>query len=146
MTATVYSRDPFMGLQETGGTKQPLGRRVFDYGEYLAIPLDARKSKSDIVRRNDWPANLVEPFIVTAKDGRKYLAVRSVNNGKRGIRSVSALRKGRTDSGVKLMYTLVPKAQVRKRLFLVETARKQVPDRFPVHFARSLTSALATAA
>jgi hypothetical protein len=58
-----------MGLQETGGTKASIHKRVFEWGDYLAIPVDARRSKSDIVAQKDWPKNLVDPFVLTAKDG-----------------------------------------------------------------------------
>ena len=145
LTAAVYSRDPFMDLQESGGTKAPIGRRVFDYGQYLAVPLDARRTKGDVVKKEDWPQNLIKPFIITLHDGRKFLCVREVSMGKRGPRRVSELRKGATQSGIKLMYTLVPKAEVKARLGLHDIARRLVPVRFPANFNDAMAVAIATA-
>src|SRR5438105_2225598 len=51
LAATVSDIDPFMRIQETGGEKTSIHRRVFDYGEYLAVPLDARLNKRDVVRK-----------------------------------------------------------------------------------------------
>jgi hypothetical protein len=145
LTASVYSKDPFMALQQTGGTKTSIGRRVFDYGNYLAIPLDARTSKSDIVRKEDWPANLVEPFVFTAHDGRRYLAVHALG-GKKGPQSVKTARgKQKRSTGLRLMYVLVPKAEYHKRFTLVETGLRLAPERFPMHLSERLAQALATA-
>ena len=146
LQAEVYSRDPFMALQETGGTKVSIGRRVFDYKGYLAIPLDARRNKSDIVRKEDWPANLVDPFILTARDGRKYLAVHQIGFGKRGPRSVKTIRgKQRRDTGTRLMYTLVKSEQLRARLGMRRIAHEVVEPRWRANFGDALRNAMATA-
>jgi hypothetical protein len=81
---------------------------VFEWGDYLAIPVDARRSKSDVVAKQDWPQNLVDPFVLVAKDGRKYLAVHSITSGKSGAVNVRNARgKQRRASGARLMYLLV---------------------------------------
>jgi hypothetical protein len=146
LEATVYDKDPFMGLQETGGTKASIHKRVFDYGDYLAIPLDARKTKSDVVAKQDWPQNLVDPFILTARDGRKYLAVHSITSGKSGPVNVSRARgKQRRDTGTRLMYVLVPRVEMKARLSLGMIGARVSADRWPINFATRMAQGVATA-
>jgi hypothetical protein len=146
LEATVYDKDPFMALHETGGTKASIHKRVFDWGDYLAIPLDARRSKSDVVAKQDWPQNLVDPFVLTARDGRKYLAVHAITSGKSGAVNVSRARgKQKRTSGTRLMYVLVPRVQMNKRLTLNQTGARVATERWPVNFAARLAQGLATA-
>jgi hypothetical protein len=145
LQAEVYSRDPFMTLQETGGTKTSIHKRVWDYGEYLAIPLDARRTKSDIVQKADWPENLIKPFVLTARDGRQYLAVHAINS-KRGATSVSKSRgKQKRPTGTRLMYTLVKRYQLKSRLGMGKLARELAVPAFHRHMRLALLDALATA-
>jgi hypothetical protein len=146
LEATVYDKDPFMGLQETGGTKASIHKRVFDYGDFLAIPLDARRSKSDVVAKQDWPQNLVDPFILTAKDGRKYLAVHAITSGKSGAVNVSRARgKQKRATGTRLMYVLVPKVEMQARFNFGPTAIRVAAERWPINFAARLAQGIATA-
>jgi hypothetical protein len=145
LRAEVYSKDPFMAIQETGGEKRSINKRVFDYGAYLAVPLDARRSKSDIVRKEDWPQNLIDPFILTARDGRKYLAVHQLG-GRSGPRSVRTARgKQKRATGTRLMYTLVLRTQLRERLGMRRITRQIVEPRWHANFARALFDAISTA-
>lgn len=142
--AVVYSRDAFMNIQERGGVKVAIGSRVFDYHGMLAIPLDARRSKTDVVLKKDWPANLINPFVLTARDGRKYLAVRDLAGNKGKQRRVGTGARG-TWSGTRLMYTLIDRETLKPRLGLQELGRKVAPIRFPINFANALADAMATA-
>lgn len=147
LVAEVYSRDPFMALQETGGIKRSIGRRVFEWGEYLAVPLDARRSKSDVVNKKDWPQSLVNPFVLRARDGREYLAVKAITTGRANtVRSVKTLRgKQRRVTGNKLMYRLIRQTTLRPRLHLADIAARVIPERWPINFAAAIDHALATA-
>jgi len=145
LTAEVYSRDPFMGLQERGGVKRAIGKRVFEWGDYLAVPVDARRGKTDIVRPQDRPKALIDPFVLTARDGRKYLAVKSLTVGK-NVRSIKTMRgKQKRETGVRLMYVLVKQETLRPRLGLTATAARIVPARWPINLANALEQAVATA-
>lgn len=144
-SALIFSRDPFMGLQETGGTKTSIRRRVFDYGDYLAVPLDARRTPGDVVRKQDWPQNLINPFILTARDGRMYLAVTELANAKGKGRRVGRGAVRGTWSGTKLMYRLVEREQIKPRLGLVALGKRLGPVRFPINFEAAMAKALATA-
>lgn len=146
LTAEVFSRDAFMAIQESGGIKRSINRRVFDYKGYLAIPLDARRSKRDIVAKQDWPANLINPFVFTARDGRTYLAVHQVNVGKTGPRDVRALRgKQKRSTGLRLMYTLIREETLRPRLGMRRIATRVIEARFGQHFAAAYEQAVRTA-
>ncbi len=146
LQAEVYSRDPFMAIQETGGTKRATGRRVFDYQGYLAVPLDARRSKTDIVRKEDWPENLIDPFILTARDGRKYLAVHQIGGGKRGPVNVRQARgRQKRTTGTRLMYVLVKSEQLSARLGMRRIAQRIIEPRWNANFGKALFDAMATA-
>jgi hypothetical protein len=145
LTAIVRDRDPFMALQETGGEKASIGKRVFDYGEYLAIPLDARKNKRDIVDKRDWPQNLIDPFVLTARDGRKYLAVHSINVSNRTQAVRTARGKQRRTTGTRLMYVLVRREELQARFGFRATVEKVARDRINPNFIASMDSAIASA-
>jgi len=52
LEAMVFSRDAFMGLQEVGGAKSPLGN-------YLAVPTSlVRRTPKDMIRKADRPKSL----------------------------------------------------------------------------------------
>jgi hypothetical protein len=145
LRSVVKDIDPFMAIQETGGTKTSINHRVFDWGEYLAIPLDARKSKRDIVDKRDWPKNLIDPFILTARDGRKYLAVHDIAVGK-GTRSVRTARgKQKRITGTRLMYVLVKRETLLPRLQLRQTVARVVDQRFTPNLRAAILEAERTA-
>ena len=143
LTATVSDIDPFMRIQETGGEKVSIHHRVFDYGDYLAVPLDARRSKRDVVRKEDWPKNLIAPFILTAKDGRKYLAVHTFAKKFRGHKGEFTI--GKQVGGTRLMYILVKRESIAARFGFVDTVRKVVNERFVDNFRAAIEQATASA-
>jgi hypothetical protein len=145
LTATVFSVDPFMVIHETGGEKRSIQGRVFDYGKFLAIPVDARRNKRDIVDKRDWPENLIEPFVLKAKDGRRYLAVRSITIAKRAQSVRTARGKQRRKSGLRLMYLLVDRVRITARFGFNETVKRTVSRRFEPNFRSALNLAMSTA-
>jgi hypothetical protein len=146
LTAIVHDVDPFMNIQEAGGTKTSINHRVFDYGKWLAVPLDARRNKRDIVRKEDWPANLQNPFILTAKDGRHYLAIHALSKRVRGGKGMMTIGKQVGGStGTRLMYTLVERAEVKKRFGFTETAKRVIAQRFARQLDVAMARAIATA-
>jgi hypothetical protein len=141
LTAMVYDVDAFMRIQETGGEKVSIHKRVFDYGDYLAIPIDARRNKRDVVRREDWPQNLVNPFVIHARDGRTYLAVHALSKRIRG----GAFGIGKNVGGTRIMYILVRRESLRARFGFAATVRDVVRDRFNINFRDAINVANATA-
>jgi hypothetical protein len=146
LQSEVYSRDPFMAIQESGGTKTSIRKRVWDYGEYLAIPLDARRSKADIVKKADWPQNLIKPFVLTANDGRKYLAVHATTNKSGPVPVSKARGKARRASGNRLMYILVKRYELRERLGMGKLARETAAPSFQRHMRQALLDAIGSRA
>jgi hypothetical protein len=143
LTATVSDIDPFMRIQETGGEKRSIHRRVFDYGDYIAIPIDARRNKRDVVRKEDWPQHLVEPFVIHARDGRIYLAVHALSKRIRGGGGKFGI--GKKVGGTRIMYVLVKRESIHARFGFVDTVRKVVRDRFDLNFRAAIAQATATA-
>ncbi len=117
LVAKVYTRAPWMQLQETGGVKQVSGKR-------LAVPFLERKgirpgvvfgvkrTKRDLIMKSQKPQALgSRAFIMKGKKG-DLLAMRT-GRGKRSI--------------LRILYGLEPKANIKARLRFAETA-KQVVD------------------
>lgn len=126
LTATVFSRDKFMGLQEVGGTKNPLRN-------YLAVPTKAvRRTPRDMIRAADKPKNLGDKAHIIDVKGNKYLALKKP-------------RKGKGKNDLRLMYLLVPRAQIKERLGLNKDGQRIARARFIENLRRSLESAVASA-
>lgn len=126
LTATVYSRDKFMGLQEVGGAKGPLRN-------YLALPTSmVRRTKKDLIAKADRPKNLGDKVEMIEFNGHKWLAL------KRG-------RKGANGNKLRLLYLLVPRAQIKSRLGLGEDAARVAKARFVQNLNDAMQFALRTA-
>jgi hypothetical protein len=145
LTAVVYDVDPFMRIQETGGEKVSIRKRVFDYGDYLAIPIDARRTKRDVVRREDWPQNLIKPFVIHARDGRTYLAVHALAKKVRAKLTRGGFTIGKQVGGTRIMYILVRRETLRARFGFAATVRDVVDKRFNLNFRDAINVANATA-
>lgn len=140
LTATIYSKDAFMGRQEVGGTKTP------KYDQHLAIPMRAvRRYKSGMINPADLPSNLGQASF-TVKRGGKEAARRGA-----GGSVFKLVSKGRTflcrrrNGQVELLYMLIPKADVKKRLGLAEDAQKIAKARFGINLRDAMEYAMRTA-
>jgi hypothetical protein len=126
LEAMVFSRDAFMGLQEVGGAKSPLGN-------YLAVPTSlVRRTPKDMIRKADRPKSLGNKAEVIEFMGRKWLALK---------RS----RKGRNKTELRLMYLLVPRADIEPRLKLRDDGLRVSQAVFERRLQESLELALRTA-
>jgi len=126
LTATVYSRDKFMQLQEFGGTKNPLRN-------YIAIPTSmVKRTKTDIIARSDRPGALGDKAEIIELNGHKWLALKKARKGSNGQR-------------LKLLYLLVPRAQLRERLGLNKDGQKVARARFMLNLQDALEQAVRTA-
>lgn len=112
---------------EDGGTKTPTGRSI-------AVPVDARRSKSDVIT----PAN--RPKALLAK-GKAFL-IRSQSTGKGVIKQ----RKGRGKRATEVvLYGLTKLARIPKRLSFFAIARATLKRQVNVRFEQALRDALRTA-
>ena len=127
LEAVVYSRDDFMELQETGGTKNPRRR-------YLAIPTKAvRRTKTQMIAKADRPGALGERAEVVEYNGNKWIALKKA-------------RRGANKGGqLRLLYLLIPRAELKERLGLEKDGLKIAPERFGPLLEKALEEALRTA-
>jgi hypothetical protein len=117
LTAEVGSITDFMGKHQEGGDKTPRRR-------HLAIPVDVKRTKRNIVNKANRPrAVMQKPNVFQAK-GAIYE------------------RMGKGAYPLKRLYTLTTQARIAPQLKLDETVSKAVGQRFPELFNRSLKAAL----
>ena len=126
LSATIYSRDKFMGLQELGGEKNPLR-------QYLAIPTSlVRRTKTDVIRKADRPKELGDKVEIIEFRGHKWLALKKA-------------RKAGNNQRLRLLYLLIPRAHINKRLGLADDAIKVARANFAPNLRSAIEYALRTA-
>lgn len=124
LTSSVFSKAPWLPLQESGGIKRVAGKR-------LAIPTQAvRRTKRDLVKASEKPLALKKAFPIKLKDGTTMLAMR------RG--------RGRK-APLQFLYTLSKQAKITPRLRFFETARRVVAAKWAQRFAEAMEYAIRTA-
>ena len=115
-----------MDLQETGGTKDPIGN-------YLAIPSRlVRRTPKDLVRKADKPRSLGDRASIVEYKGNKFLALKNPRKAANGQR-------------LRFMYLLVPRASMKERLKLHDDARRVIAQRFPINLQAAIAAAMRTA-
>lgn len=126
LTAAVFSRDKFMKLQETGGQKNPLRN-------YIAIPTSmVKRTKTDLISRADRPSALGDKAEVIELNGHKWLALKKARKAGNGQR-------------LKLLYLLVPRAQMKERLGLAKDGERVARAMFMQNLREALDQAVRTA-
>lgn len=155
ITAVVGSRDPYMIMQETGGTKTPKGKSI-------AIPAGVRTNVRKVVPRSKWPKALLskgnkgKPYSYPGMPGTR----KGIPNGHHGkplpflaemddlpgvwTRTGSARRRG--GQKIKLLWALEMRPmQIKKRDWLFPAVEKEMNSKFAKAFELCLEEALATA-
>lgn len=122
--AIVRSRDDFMVLQETGGTKAPRGR-------HLAVPQGIRGSDREIVTRGKRPRAAL----------RKKRTFVATIRGKEGIWQRTTKKR----NPIKMLYTLRPTVPVKARFGFHDTAERTAQQRFEENFRTAFEQAVRTA-
>lgn len=126
LEARVYSRDKFMALQESGGTKGALRN-------YIAIPTSmVKRTKTDIIAKSDRPSSLGDKVSVIELNGHKWLALKKA-------------RKGANGQKLKLLYLLIPRAQMKAKLGLEKDGVRVVRANFSKNLQAALDYAVSTA-
>nr|CRH06154.1 conserved protein of unknown function [Candidatus Magnetococcus massalia] len=127
LEASVRVLDPFMALQEIGGTKRSKA------GNALAVPVGARPNPKSVTRPGKFPGALLKKsnhFIAPLFNDPTTHAV-----WRRGG------RKGRK---LKMMYRFVDRVEVKPRFGFMATVKETVEARFQKNFNDVLLDALET--
>ncbi len=145
LEATVYSKAPFMTLQEEGGVKTPRGRMI-------AVPTNnIRRTKRDLIKEDQRPAYLLKGYRLRGASKAKGMGKRAERSGNiafiKEINGVLGIwqRVGRGKDTTRLMYTLIPRADIQPRLFFYQTGKKVVDMKFNQNFGTAMNDALRTA-
>ncbi len=121
LQAEVFTRAPWMSLQEAGGTKKPLKK-------YLSIPTDnVRRTKKQLIAPSQKPQALKRSFFIKTTTGQLVLFAR------------------KNKKTIAPMYAMEQKAEIKPVLQFVITARKIVAERWSTNFSRALDEAMKTA-
>ena len=134
LTVKVYTKAPWMQLQETGGIKQISGKRlaiplVKRSGSRPGVQFGVKRTKKDLVMKSQKPQALGnKAFIIKGKKG-DLLAART-GKGKRSILSI--------------LYGLEPRANIKARFKFEETARQVVNLEWRRNFEEAIAYALKT--
>lgn len=129
LVATVFSRDDFMVLQETGGTKTPRGKSV-------AVPGDVRTNKRGIITQANRPRALL------AKKNTFRAKIGGVDGIWQRLGKRTAKRTGRA---LKLLFIFTSAVRIPPRFGFAETVRRVVRQRFPRQWALAVERAVKTA-
>ena len=118
----VYSRDQFMALQETGGTKRPGSHR------FLAVPRDGvKRTQKGRISKAGRPGRVMQKsntFIDRAPGG------------------MLGIWQRRTKKRVNLLYVLTSKADIKPRFGFFETVTGVARDRFEPRFNEAMRRAV----
>lgn len=118
--AEIYTRAPWMRMQETGGTKLPKG-------QHIALPTsNVRRSKRDLITTANKPLALKNTVKVKTKGGDEVLLQR-------------------TSRIARIMYLLKPKAEIPARLSFFKTIQVSINRNWFATFSREYDNALRTA-
>jgi hypothetical protein len=131
MMAVVGSLEPFMEKQETGGTKT-----ARDHSR-VAVPVEAKRSKRDLIPKGQRPGAL--------RGKPKVLAWKGSNILRRGGAFGILERVGKARYPLRILYWLKRGVHVKPRLGFKPTVEDIVHRRFGPHFVRRLEEAKATA-
>lgn len=129
LESSVYSRDDFMVLHETGGVKKPRGKSV-------AVPLDVRVNKRGIITQGNRPrALLSKPNTFRKKIGR-------IDGIWQRLGKRTAKKTGRA---LRLLFVFKPSVPIRRRMGFADTVRRVVRERFARQWALAVERAVRTA-
>lgn len=133
------SRADIFAKFERGGTKRPRD------GQHIAVPIDARRTKSGVVSKTQRPKafrfvrRTTRRGKVQARGERRTFII---TNGSPGI--YQRVGRGRS-SRIRLLYAFERSVRIDRRLHFVETARRTVRERYARNFHEALLRAIRTA-
>lgn len=115
LVTSIYTRAPWMTLQETGGIRTPQKKT-------LAVPhSNVKRTKRDLISKANKPAGIKNKFIKEV-NGKPFLFKR--------------LKKS-----IRLMYNLIPSARIKPVLQFKDTISREVNRVFPDEFNKAFNEA-----
>lgn len=123
LVAAVGSRDHFMALHATGGTKRP------QRSKNISVPAGVKRNKRDLITRANRPRQLLD---------RRRVFVNRIKGGTLAILQ----RLTRKRYPLRVLYVLSPFAKVSKRWGLDDTAKKIAQTRWAQNFVGSMIRAM----
>lgn len=138
LESSVYSKDDFMGLQESGGSKRAKGRN-------LAIPASSRGTTH--VRKGKNTHGVIDRSLKPGKLTDKKLYFKGTINNVYGIWKRTGERdgKGWPRPHLNLMYALTPITRVKPRFEFENTVRKTARERMARQMELAMAEALRSA-
>lgn len=133
LVAVVYTKAPWMLLQEEGGVKKVSGKRLavpleYKQGAVPGVAYGVRRTKRDLIVKSQKPRNLSNGFVIKGKSGD--LLAQRTGKGKRSM--------------LRILYALEQQATIKKRLGFEDTARKVLREVWRKNFSDALDYALKT--
>ncbi|MBF0181338.1 MAG: hypothetical protein HQM03_15050 [Magnetococcales bacterium] len=129
LQSSVRVLDPFMALQESGGSK------IGQFGKDLGVPVGARPTPTAITRPGSFPGAMLQ------RKGHFIAPIRKGSNVKGVWRRTG---KGRRER-IKLMYVFSRQVRLKPRFGFHETVRQVALQNFPRRFAEAVQKVLTTA-
>lgn len=135
LVATVFTKAPWLPLQEYGGIKQINNKRLaipflYHSGMKPGVVFGAKHTKRDLIQAKDKPRNLgAGAFELKTKNGNTLLAQRT-GKGKRSV--------------LRILYSLEQQATIKPRLSFEETATKVVNQVYAEKMIAALEYAIKT--
>ncbi|ABK43758.1 hypothetical protein Mmc1_1247 [Magnetococcus marinus MC-1] len=127
LQASVRVLDPFMAMQETGGSKRS------QTGDALGVPVGARPNPKSVTRPGKFPGALLKKpnhFIAPLHDDPSTYAVWR--------------RSGRKGRKLKMMYLFADRVEIKPRFGFMDTVKAVVEARFQENFGRAMEEAFST--
>lgn len=135
ITFGVDDKASFLAKFETGQEKTPT------QGQFLALPVDARRNKADIITASNRPRQLIDRLGSRLGAGGVFVLRQAKGKLVPGIYQ----RAGRGGRQVKLLFAFEPHAKTPPDLEFAETFQRIVQSNWSTNFQNALADAIRTA-
>ena len=143
LVATLWHKDDYMGLQQSGGTKRPKSAKS------VAVPVGARPTPAATTPRSKWPGKLKRRVYIKSRTSDVVLEFQRTGRrtgGKVGKNHLDRRFGPRQkDPNLKLMYVLKKGVRVTPRLDLDGSLLKIARARMATNFKGFMEYAMRTA-
>jgi hypothetical protein len=138
ITAGIDPKADFLVKFEGGTPKTPLS------GRNLAIPVDVKRNKADIVTRGNRPRAIIQRLGNKTGAGSVFV-IQPGQATRLNVRPGVYQRTGAKGQKVKLLYAFAPQVKTPRVLAFAQTFKATVDARFQINFSEAMKRAVATA-